>query len=657
MTNWGPQGQEVFERTYSRLKKDGTKETWPETVSRVVDGNIALVPSGHILPDERARLFSLMLDMKVLPAGRHLWTSGVPGRQFNRNCHRAGWSARLADHFGFTFDELMKGGGVGSNYSNEYLTQTAPLQSRVDLFIACDEIHPNVDEVAPDWFGQVSLDRDMDQPADECVYLLVEDSREGWVTAVEALCDMAQTPSTDAPAIVIDVSDVRGSGEPLRGFGGTASGPGPLVQALRALNEHLNRSVATGLSGLAAMSIDHALAACVVAGNVRRSARMSIMHWADPQIFDFIVCKSDFADHWTTNISVEIDDDYFAAIEHEDVYAMAVRDAVLDGMLANGEPGFFNSTLASVGEDADARCTNPCGEIALNEWESCNLGHVNLAAFAEPSPAMQEAFTLMARFLLRATFAELLNPLQSSVEADNRRIGVGFFGFQEWLGQLGIRYSEASTPAVSSALADMKRWVVEAADSYADALDIPRPIKHTTVAPTGTIAKLAGVTEGIHPIYARYFVRRVRYANHDEGLGRLIAEGYTTEPCIYSANTTVVLFHVRDPLMDRVSERYVEQADDLTVAAKLAVQRLVQEHYANNAVSYTVNLADDTTPSELRKALDENLHALKGTTVFPFNSRPQSPYTAITQAEYEAAIDHGVDQGFDDCASGSCPVK
>ena len=381
------------------------------------------------------------------------------------------------------------------------------------------------------------------------------------------------------------------------------------------------------------------------------------MHWADPQIFDFIVCKSDFADHWTTNISVEVDDDYFAAIEHEDVFAMAVRDAVLDGMLTNGEPGFFNSTLASVGEDDDARCTNPCGEIALNEWESCNLGHVNLAAFAEPSPAMREAFELMARFLLRATFAELLNPLQSSVEADNRRIGVGFFGFQEWLGQLGIRYSEASTPAVSSALADMKRWVIEAADSYADALDIPRPIKHTTVAPTGTIAKLAGVTEGIHPIYARYFVRRVRYANHDEGLGRLIAEGYTTEPCIYSDNTTVVLFHVRDPLMDRVAERYVEQADDLTVAAKLAVQRLVQEHYANNAVSYTVNLADDTTPSELRKALDENLHALKGTTVFPFNSRPQSPYTAITQAEYESAIDHGVDQGFDECSSGSCPVK
>ena len=42
MIPWGPTGELVYERTYSRPKPDGTRETWPETVRRVVDGNLAL---------------------------------------------------------------------------------------------------------------------------------------------------------------------------------------------------------------------------------------------------------------------------------------------------------------------------------------------------------------------------------------------------------------------------------------------------------------------------------------------------------------------------------------------------------------------------------------------------------------------------------------
>jgi hypothetical protein len=66
-------------------------------------------------------------------------------------------------------------------------------------------------------------------------------------------------------------------------------------------------SIARQLSALDAMDIDHAIARCVVAGNVRRSARMSIKHWLDPDILDFIGCKADTGAHWSTNISVEVD--------------------------------------------------------------------------------------------------------------------------------------------------------------------------------------------------------------------------------------------------------------------------------------------------------------------------------------------------------------
>jgi ribonucleoside-triphosphate reductase len=646
---WGPQGREVFERTYSRLKADGTNETWADMVYRVVDGNLALVPAGNIMVGERAALLDLIGNMKALPAGRHLWTSGVAGRQFNRNCHRAGWTARLSDHFGFMFDELMKGGGVGANYSEEYLALAKPISTMLDLRIACDPAHPDVVEVNPDQ-GSNTFDH---------VRLHVSDSREGWVKAVTFLIDLATAlPDPRLLIVTVDVSDVRPRGAALRGFGGTASGPGPLVDALRMLVKLLNKAHGRKLTGMEAMSIDHGLAQCVVAGNVRRSARMSVMHWEDSDIFDFINCKADATDHWTTNISVEIDDAFFLALERQELLATTVFQAVVDAMATNGEPGFFNSSLASVGENADVRCTNPCGEIALNEWESCNLGHVNLAAFHGMSAELRHAFVLMARFLVRATFAELLNPLQASVEDANRRIGVGIMGFQEWLGSHGMRYSDsANSTMIAAHLLDMKIVVVRASDAYADELGIPRPIKHTTVAPTGTVAKLAGVTEGIHPIYSRYFVRRMRYANGDANLGHLIEQGYETEPCVYNPNTTVVLFHVRDPLLDTMPEVRVQQADELTVAEKLAVQRLVQTFFADNAVSYTVNMAADTSTEELEAALRKYLPDLKGTTVFPANTRPQSPYTAISREEYLAAVDHGVDQSFDECSTGACPIR
>src|SRR5690606_9180045 len=83
---WGPHGKEVYERTYSRTKADGTNETWWDTVVRVVEGNLALGKPDAELKGEREDLIDLLYNFKVIPAGRHLWTTGVAGRQFPRNC-------------------------------------------------------------------------------------------------------------------------------------------------------------------------------------------------------------------------------------------------------------------------------------------------------------------------------------------------------------------------------------------------------------------------------------------------------------------------------------------------------------------------------------------------------------------------------------------
>lgn len=673
---WGPVGREVYERTYRRAKADGSLETWRDTVERVVRGNTSLVDEKFIEPGERAKLFDLIYNFKAIPAGRHLWVSGIDGRQFLFNCHRAAFTENMTDHYTFTFDQLMQGGGVGANYSNRYIDPYNIVRNKVELHIVCDPSHPDYEEIKPylsteisyDWNGAVA----------------VQDSREGWVDALALTIEKAfegLAPDYQNNLLVLDVSPVRERGRKIRGFGGTASGPTALAIMLQKVAGLLNDRVYQKLSSLDHMLIDHEIATCVVAGNVRRSARMSIKSWKDPDIFDFINCKDGASGHWSTNISVEIDDEFFKALKKKNKHAQAVYREVVTGMLTNGEPGFYNISLASEGEVGDVGSTNPCGEIALENWENCNLGHINVDAFADDFEGGKEAFRLMARFLIRATFGDIPNPLQRAVVDRNRRIGVGFFGFQGWLAKQGVRFSDSHRNRyVRKTLRDWKAAVDKEKRRYAFQLRIPEPIKGTTIAPTGSVAKLPGKSEGIHPIYGRYFIRRIRFSNDDPQLHELIAQGYETEACVYTTNTTVVNFYCKDNMLDdqAIDESLVEQADEISLADMLAVQSMVQECYADNAVSFTVNLPatgyiEKMNPwtgeveeqpvalGMLDEALATIIHYLphvKGTTLMVDGSRPQSPYQRISKAEYDLyEYVKSTGSGFDECGTGACPIK
>ena len=655
MPTWGPLGRDVFDRTYARRRPDGDRETWEQTTERVVDGNVALVGPEFVEPGEVEAFKAHLTEFALLPGGRHLWVSGVPGRQFLFNCHRAGWGHHLADHFTFTFNELMKGGGVGANYSTEYLRELPPVSGEVEFRAVCATPHPDLHEFAH---------RLGSPPARGGAVYTVPDTREGWVGAIDALITLSEA---GGGTFTVDVSNVRPRGSIIKGFGGTASGPGPLVEMLHNTAQVLTETARrpdSHLTSLDAMALDHAVASCVVAGNVRRSARMSIKHWADEDILDFIRCKADSAEHWSTNISVEVDGDFFAALEANDPQASVVWEAVIDGMLSNGEPGFYNSSAASVGERGDVRSSNPCGEICLEDWEPCCLGHINLAHFGTDFSGAAEAIRLMARFLVRATFAPVEDPRQRAVLDRNRRIGVGLLGFQEWAAAHGVRYSDAHRSEVLTTALEAFRGAAqkEAAD-YAAELGIPAPIKTTTVAPTGSVSKLPGVSEGIHPIYARHFIRRVRFAADDPAVIHHRDQGRRVEPCRYTANTAVVSYVCRDSIVDAYPAHLIEQVDGIDPSDLLATQAWVQAHYADNAVSYTMNVAANLTGSERRsfeQALLKALPRLKGTTVFPDASRPQAPYERLDARTYDlfdATDTAEVSQALDECSAGACPVR
>ena len=673
LTNWGPTGQLVYDRTYSRVKPDGSKETWPETVERVVDGNLALVDERFQLDGERQNLIDMMLEFKILPAGRHLWASGVKNAEHLFNCWVAGWTDNPADHFAFTFMRLMEGGGVGASYSNSHLSAYPPVNHELTVEIVCDSDHPDFLDVAE--AKLLSIDYDSEWAG----AFPVEDSREGWAAALTDLIDTFYRTDTVHTNRVYDISRIRHAGAKLKTFGGTASGPVPLAMMLTQVAEVLSKlgKDRQMLDGISAMEIDHAIAQCVVAGGVRRSARMAMMHWADPQIERFINIKQASGSHWTTNISVEVDDQFWQQQGHGHAWhAHKVMEAISEGMQHNGEPGFWDSSMSNIGEPNKVICTNPCGEITLEAWEPCNLGHVNLAGFIDNTrridlDGLWEAHKLMTRFLIRATFSKVSDPKSREVLDRNRRIGVGHFGVASFIAMSGHKYSEAHLDdTFRNLLRNLATQVDDAAVSFCHDLRIPVPVKKRTVAPTGTIAKMPGVSEGVHPIFAKWFIRRVRFNKLGDAMEQvydLEAQGYKVEDDLYAPNTAVVAIPTKDILLDKVAkmygddvaERLVESADDLTLVDMLRFQALYQELWADNAVSYTANFdPQQYSPEHIMDRILSFGGKLKGGTLFPELTMPQCPYERIERWEYESNLAHEVGDGIDEnCATGACPVR
>lgn len=663
-------GETVRRRTYARPKPDGSLETWPETVERVVDGNIALVDDPKLIENEREDLIRMMTEFKIIPAGRHLWASGVQGATHLMNCWASGWTSDPTEHFEFSFMRLMEGGGVGANYSN---VPDYALRKSYNVHVVCSPEHPDYDDMKD--AGLLS-----DEYCSEWVGSFeVEDSREGWADAVVDLIGTYFRDDVKNKNRVYDVSNVRAAGARLKTFGGTASGPAPLAKALKAISDVLNTR--DRLSGMAAMEIDHALAECVVSGGVRRSARMAMMHWEDPEIFEFINCKKTGIGHWSTNISVVVDEEFWLAVRGDlscpatTEHAGRVLDAISEGTLRNGEPGFWDISLSQKGEPGVLEVTNPCGEITLEAWEPCNLGHVNLAAFVDENgyadyADLALAHRLMTRFLIRATFAPVGDLKSRKVLDRNRRIGVGHLGVASFLAMTGQKYSDAPKSALFEE--DLFLWkcsVDYAAEKYSHDLRIPVPVKKRTVAPTGTIAKMPGVSEGVHPIFSKYFLRRIRFSTVDPDQIRQVEEykskGYNVVDDIYADNTVVVEIPTKDILVDAVEARgftedVVEGADELTLQQMLDFQAMYQTDWADNAVSYTANVrAEDYTVETMREILLSYGGLLKGSTIFPEATMALAPYERMTREQYEYSIIQDVGDGVDEeCAGGKgCPVR
>ncbi|MCL2031424.1 MAG: adenosylcobalamin-dependent ribonucleoside-diphosphate reductase, partial [Oscillospiraceae bacterium] len=385
-------------------------------------------------------------------------------------------------------------------------------------------------------------------------------------------------------------------------------------------------------------------------GGTRRGANMGVLRADHPDILDFIRCKSDTAQLANFNISVGLTEAFMEAAAAGREYtlidprgggrypagtlnASEVLDAIVEAAWSTGEPGILfldrinrASPVPALGE---IESTNPCGEQPLLPYESCNLGSINLKNMARADGSdldwgkLESVTRLSVRFLDNVIDVNRY-PLEVIAEAtrQTRKIGLGVMGFADLLLLLGVPYDSAEGVALGgrvmafidraakeeSALLASERGPFPAFE--ASALKIPRRnATLTTIAPTGTISMIAGVSSGIEPVFAYAFTRHIMD-------GARMTEWNPILRGVLERHGVSAL----EELPEAVRRVFVS-AHEVIPEWHIRMQAAFQEH-VDNAVSKTVNFPAGAAPEQVREVFELAWRlGCKGVTIYRDGSR------------------------------------
>ncbi len=283
-----PAANPVFYRTYSRKGAHG-RESWQQVVDRNLSG---LAKVGRLTDDQVALLRRMQLEQKALPSGRWLWVGGTEWIEKPENVSGAYncTSTDLVDWraFALMMDLAMMGSGTGAIIEPRMVDMLPVIRNRLNVTVIGEfgdkPSDPDTtfkldatNESLQNWFLEpvLGLGRSASIPA---VAIEVGDSRKGWVDAYWKMFDLASNPfdvyrgaGNTEICVTVDVSKVRPSGEPLKGFGGTAN-PVRLKDLFVKMAAIFNKAQGRKLTSVECCLLIDEAALVVVAGNVRRSA-------------------------------------------------------------------------------------------------------------------------------------------------------------------------------------------------------------------------------------------------------------------------------------------------------------------------------------------------------------------------------------------------
>jgi ribonucleoside-triphosphate reductase len=467
------------------------------------------------------------------------------------------------------------------------------------------------------------LESTIQRPRDEIEIYDIPDSRQGWVESVRRLIASYEEGSN---TIQFNYDFIRPLGSPIRGFGGVASGPAPLQELHERIRGYLDAHVAHMTSNTRLVAdVINAIGACVVAGNVRRSAQILL---GQPDDDEFINLKDwtlyperSGIMHLSNNTAVLRSDNEYENYQH--------IPRIAERMLDKGEPGLLSlhniQTYGRYGEKLPdlATGTNPCAEICLESFENCVISDVAPAKCVDEygnfSPALfYEALRLATLITSTIVLIPTESELTNAVIGRNRRIGVSLTGIADW-------WAIHPTSRIISWLNKGYDVVREENTRLAKEAGVPASVRVTTVKPSGTVSLLAGVSSGIHaPSYSRYW-RRIRIGKTSPVLPILIEAGVPVEDDVTAPNDTAVLTF-------GVDQGKVRGAKDISMFEKFSHVKILQKFFADNSVSVTVTYDPEREASSLEHGLAQTIPWVKTLSVLPLdnNAYPQMPEEQTT---------------------------
>lgn len=602
-------GEITFLRTYSRKKADGTKETWLDVCERVINGMYSLQKEHcrkNRLPWNGAKAqasakeaFDRLFNLKWTPPGRGLWIMGTPLVNIHKNsaalqnCAFVSTTEMTKDNpaepFMFLMEASMLGIGVG--------------------------------------FDDKGSDKDFNiyQPKDSVFVDIIADDRESWARATGDLINSYLKP--DQSTIEFDYSLIRPFGSPIATFGGTASGPEPLIKLHKAIKKMFHGRAGQKITAVDIADIGNLIGVCVVSGNVRRSAELFIGRNTE----EFLNLKN--VEKFPERNSYDSENPGWGWMSNNSIETTVGADIsnIVEGIALNGEPGVIwmdmsrkYGRLIDPPNNKDWRVAgyNPCAEQSLESYECCTLVETYLnrhESLEDYKRTLKFAYLYAKTVTLLPTHWEKTNAIMQR----NRRIGASMSGIANFADINGI---PVLREWMNSGYETVKRYD----NIYSEWFGIRESIKMTTVKPSGTVSILAGESPGVHwTPGGKYFLRAIRFGNDDPMLPLFKMANYRVEPASESPDTTsVVFFPIKSDA--KRAER------DVTIFEKMAIASVAQRHWSDNSVSVTISFDSETEQKHVGTVLHMYDGQLKTVSFLPSGNftYPQMPYTQITEKEY-----------------------
>lgn len=581
----------IFYQFYARWRDGfGRRETWVEAIDRFMD--YMKKKLGTSLKDgEYEEIRDAILKQEICPSMRLLWSAGDACEATNVCAYNCAYIAPTAwEDLSEIMYVSMCGAGCGFAVEPENVEKFPQIQKQT---------------------GKRKDD------------ILVEDSKEGWCDAFTLAC-RAWASGYD---VDIDYSMLRPAGARLMTMGGRSSGPAPLRDLMNFTRSKIMSRQGRRLTTLDLHDIICQIGLIVVAGGVRRSALISLSSLDDLAMRD--AKKGAF---WQTegqrsmaNNSAVYESKPSAGEFLEEWTALVTSGSGERGIFNRG--GFENQLPKRRWDsikDQPQMGVNPCGEIYLRSKQFCNLTSIVVRPDDDMDNLKRKMrlATIVGTYQATLTnFGYLSKKWHENCE-EEQLLGVSITGYYD-------------NPIVrnDANLDVLREEAITANKVFAKRFGKNPSTAITCVKPHGNSGQLLGVGSGMHPWFAKYYIRRVRISVNDPLL-KLAKEqqvpvfpevGYSSS----TATTMVLEFPVKAPEGAIVSR-------DVSALEMLKEWKRIKEHFTEHNPSVTIYAGDDEWLG-VANFVYENWDMVGGLSFLPRNDHVYqlAPYEEITKEEYD----------------------